>query len=204
MLLSATWTVWSADTHTYSWSMRCPELVYCLNRYERISLLRRSLAHSTAACAPYTMCRANAASAAKRAEASCAWRTRVLGARSERAPRTAIRFRASVSSEATRVKPTASTALGHLSGECGPCACLSGLKPDSSGRMPSSKEFKHCGCCEGYITLGLSLRIFSVQKLHRAAGEASSYDKREVWPFFEHRTAVWSGSPAFTRLRGHV
>jgi hypothetical protein len=50
--------------------------------------------------------------------------------------------------------------------------------------MPFSKEFKHCGCCEGYITLELSLRIFSVQKLHRAAGEASSCDKCEVWALF--------------------
>jgi hypothetical protein len=86
MLLSAVRTMWSADVHTNSWSMGCPGLVYCLNRYESTSLLRRSLAHSTAACASYTMCRANATGAAKRAEASCAWRTRVLVAWSKNEP----------------------------------------------------------------------------------------------------------------------
>lgn len=102
--------------------------------------------------------------------------------RQHRDPVPRLRFEQSM-----RVSLAPTIFLGHLSGECGPCVCRSGVKPDSlkNALLAKLKRSRgHCGCCEGYITLDISPGIFSEwRSFHRAAAGSSSYSKREVWHF---------------------
>jgi hypothetical protein len=54
-----------------------------------------------------------------------------------------------------RSKPSQSSRF-DLSGECGPCFGLSGLKPDSSRTNALFAKLVYSGGCEGYITLDIS------------------------------------------------